>query len=100
MFRFHWKLLRVSQSVPAGAQVSMGMPTPKVASFMIASLSRDKAIALRTRTSEVGANCVFNTSCLIPAMPIRLAHSYVGGRRQLRIQHQLFDSGHANRHKL
>ena len=46
------------------------MPNPNVASFMIASLSKDRAIALRTRTSEVGANWVFNTNCLIPAIPI------------------------------
>ena len=70
MFRFHLKLLEVSQSVPGGAQVSIGMPNPKVASFMIASLSKDRAMALRTRGSEVGANWVFNTNCFIPAAPM------------------------------
>ena len=70
MLRFHLTLLRVSQSVLGGAQLSIGMPNPKVASFMIASLSKDRARALRTRMSEVGANWVFNTNCLIPAIPI------------------------------
>ena len=56
MLRFHLKLVEVSQSVPAGAQVSTGMPNPNVASFMIASLSNDRAMALRTRGSDVGAN--------------------------------------------
>ena len=70
MLRFHLKAMALSQSVPAAPQVCTGTPKPNVASFRIASRSKDSAIALRTRGSDVGADWVLRTNCLMPTVPM------------------------------